>query len=98
MLANYQMYRIASLEVDDEIQVDIDWKLLSDPMWNMWSSHYLQHKWIFLKGASNANDIVHHRGEYEMFHSAHVLRFILLIDVVHHLVRWISEKHVLVIR
>ena len=35
MLANYQMYRIASLEVDDEIQVDIDWKLLSDPMWNM---------------------------------------------------------------
>jgi len=64
--------KIASLEVDDEI--DIDWKLLSDPMWDMWSRHFLQQKWRVLKGASNANDIVHHR------------------DVVHHLVRWISEK------
>ena len=55
------MHRIASLDVDSES--DIDWKLLCDPMWNMWSSHFLQSKWRNLK-ASNAAGVVGHCGEY----------------------------------
>ena len=81
------MHRIASLDVDSES--DIDWKSLSDPMWNMWSSHCLQSKWRYLKASLNADGVVGHRGEYKLLIlPALYIRF--LIDVVHGLVAWIA--------
>jgi len=65
VLANYQVHRIASLDVDDED--DIDWKSLNDPAWNMWSGHYLQQKWRQLKASCNADSIMCHRGGYTTF-------------------------------
>jgi hypothetical protein len=56
-------YRVASLDVDDES--NINWKSLSDPTWDMWSSHFLQQKWRSLKASSNLNGVVRHRGEYK---------------------------------
>lgn len=63
--ANHQMNRIASLDVDNES--DIDWKNLSNSTWNMWSGHFLQQKWRQLKASCNANGVMCHRGEYMMF-------------------------------
>lgn len=54
------MYRIASLDVDEE--TDIHWKSLNDPSW-MWSSHSLQQKWRGLKARIDT-DGMSHRGEY----------------------------------
>jgi hypothetical protein len=62
VLAYHQVHRIASLDVDDEN--DIDWKSLSDPAWNMWSGHFLQQKWRQLKTSCNADGIIRHRGGY----------------------------------
>lgn len=39
--------RVASLGVDDDSE--IDWKLLADPDWNLWSAHQLQRRWQSLK-------------------------------------------------
>ena len=58
--ARHHMYRIASLNVDEE--VDIDWKSLSDDSW-MWSSHSLQRRWRRLKAPIDT-DGMSHRGEY----------------------------------
>ena len=57
------MLRIASLDVNDEN--DVDWESLSDPEWNMWSGRYLQQKWRLLKASCNDESIVCHRGEYK---------------------------------
>src|SRR6266702_4208316 len=65
VLANYQVHRIASLDVDNKD--DIDWKSLNDPTWNMWSGHYLQQKWRQLKASCNANSIMCHHGGYTTF-------------------------------
>ena len=84
------MHRIASLDVDSES--DIDWKSLSDPMWNMWSSHCLQSKWRYLKASlNNADGVVGHRGEYKLL-ILPALYITFSIDVVHGLVAWIATK------
>ena len=54
------MYRIASLDLDEE--TDIDWKSLNDSSW-MWSSHSLQQRWRRLKAPIDT-DGMSHRGEY----------------------------------
>jgi hypothetical protein len=61
ILARYQVYRIASLDVDEEN--DIDWKSLNDPAW-MWSSRSLQKRWRGLKVSIDDTDGMSHRGEY----------------------------------
>ncbi|KAH9012572.1 hypothetical protein EDB85DRAFT_1877650, partial [Lactarius pseudohatsudake] len=62
VLTDYQVHRIASLDVDDEN--DIDWRSLSDPAWNMWSDHFLRQKWRQLKASCNTDSIMCHRGGY----------------------------------
>ena len=57
------VYRIASLNVDEE--TDIDWASLNDPSW-MWSRHSLQRRWRGLK-ASLVSDSMSHRGESMTF-------------------------------
>ena len=59
------MYRVASLDLDDES--DIDWKSLGDPAWNMWSAHALQQKWRRLKAPYNDGGAMCHRGDYMSF-------------------------------
>jgi hypothetical protein len=56
-----QVYRIASLNVDEE--TDIDLKSLQDASWNAWSPHSLQQRWKRLKASINS-DSMSHRGEY----------------------------------
>jgi hypothetical protein len=77
------MYRIASLDVDDES--DIDWNTLVDTTWNMWSGHFLQQKWRRIKASCNAG-VMCHRGVYMTFippvHSA----LMFLIEAVNLLV------------
>jgi hypothetical protein len=60
------MHRIASLDLDDES--DIDWRSLNDSTWDMWSGRRLRQKWrsLKLKVTCNADDgTVSHRGEYD---------------------------------
>jgi hypothetical protein len=67
VLARYQMYRIASLDFDEE--TGIDWKSFNDPSW-MWSNYSLQQRWKGLK-ASIDTDGMSHRGE-DMTYVLHV--------------------------
>ena len=84
------MHKIASLDVDSES--NINWKSLSDPMWNIWSSHCLQSKWRYLKASLNNTDgVVGHCGEYKLL-ILPALYITFLIDVVHGLVAWIATK------
>ena len=41
------LFRVASMEVRDDSE--IDWKLLSDDDWNLWSAHTTQRQWRKLK-------------------------------------------------
>jgi hypothetical protein len=62
--AKHRVYRIASLDVDNE--KDIDWKSLNDPLWN-WSTCSLWQRWRGLK-VSIDNDGMSHHGEYMHMH------------------------------
>jgi hypothetical protein len=68
----HQVYRIASLNVDKE--ADVDWKSLNNS-WNMWSSQVLQQKWRRLKAFINA-DAMSQRGGY--------MTYVLHIDFTLH--------------
>ncbi|KAG6831392.1 hypothetical protein H0H92_010994 [Tricholoma furcatifolium] len=39
--------KLSSLNVRDD--TEIDWKLISDPSWNLWSAHTLQRRWLTMK-------------------------------------------------
>ncbi|KAJ3525663.1 hypothetical protein NMY22_g10482 [Coprinellus aureogranulatus] len=39
--------KVDSLKVNDD--TEIDWKLLPDPDWNLWSAHTLQRRWLTMK-------------------------------------------------
>jgi Myb-like DNA-binding protein REB1 len=41
------VHKIASLQINDDSE--IDWKLIADPDWNLWSAHQLQRRWQTLK-------------------------------------------------
>ncbi|PVF99992.1 hypothetical protein CPB86DRAFT_872205 [Serendipita vermifera] len=41
------VHKIASMNVTDDSE--IDWKLLSDDGWNLWSPHILQKRWLNMK-------------------------------------------------
>ncbi|KAG6833913.1 hypothetical protein H0H87_007924 [Tephrocybe sp. NHM501043] len=41
------VHKVAALNVNDD--TEIDWKLLPDPGWNIWSAHSLQRRWLTMK-------------------------------------------------
>ncbi|KAF9569102.1 hypothetical protein CPC08DRAFT_624330 [Agrocybe pediades] len=41
------VHKVDSLNVRDD--TEIDWKLIPDPDWNLWSAHTLQRRWLTLK-------------------------------------------------
>jgi len=41
------VHKIDSLTIRDD--TEIDWKMLSDPSWNLWSPHSLQRRWLAMK-------------------------------------------------
>lgn len=43
---------------------EIDWKLLPDPQWNLWSAHQLQRRWYGLKKTLKDSDTMPHSGVY----------------------------------
>ncbi|KDQ64287.1 hypothetical protein JAAARDRAFT_117611 [Jaapia argillacea MUCL 33604] len=45
--AHVLVHKVDSLNVRDD--TEIDWKLLPDESWNLWSAHVLQRRWMTLK-------------------------------------------------
>jgi len=54
--------RVDSLSVRDD--TEIDWKLMADPDWNLWSAHTLQRRWLTLKKSVKGYEDMTHQGEY----------------------------------
>jgi hypothetical protein len=42
---------------------EIDWKLIPDPDWNLWSAHTLQRRWLTLKNSVKGHEDMTHQGE-----------------------------------
>ena len=57
--------RIDSLHVRDD--TEIDWKLISDPDWNLWSAHTLQRRWLTLKKGVKGYEDMTHQGAITVF-------------------------------
>ncbi|KAI5116616.1 hypothetical protein M0805_009197 [Coniferiporia weirii] len=53
------VHKIASLNVHDDSE--IDWKLLADEDWNLWSAHSLQRRWLTLKRSVRGYDEMSHQ-------------------------------------
>ncbi|KAG6911243.1 hypothetical protein DXG01_003110 [Tephrocybe rancida] len=50
--------KVGALDVNDD--TEIDWKLLPDPVWNLWSPHHLQRRWLTMKrGIKGYEDLSH---------------------------------------
>lgn len=69
------VFRIASLNVRDDSE--IDWKLLSDDDWNLWSAHSLQRRWLTLKRGIRGHEEMTHQGVVycSSFYSSLILLF-----------------------
>ncbi|EUC57692.1 nucleolar protein [Rhizoctonia solani AG-3 Rhs1AP] len=52
------VHKVASMPVQDD--TEIDWKLLPDPQWNLWSAHQLQRRWFGLKKTLKDSDEMPH--------------------------------------
>ncbi|KAG8761806.1 RNA polymerase I enhancer binding protein [Ceratobasidium sp. 428] len=52
------VHKVASMPVQDD--TEIDWKLLPDPQWNLWSAHQLQRRWFGLKKTLKDADTIPH--------------------------------------
>jgi len=52
--------RIDSLNVRDD--TEIDWKLIPDADWNLWSAHTLQRRWLTLKKGVKGYEEMTHQG------------------------------------
>ncbi|KAF8592177.1 hypothetical protein K439DRAFT_1325062 [Ramaria rubella] len=48
------VHKVASMDVRDD--TEIDWKLLPDEDWNLWSAHLLQRRWRTLKHAIKGHE------------------------------------------
>lgn len=57
--------RVASMNVRDDSE--IDWKLLSDNDWNLWSAHSLQRRWLTLKRSIRGYEDMSHQGTFYFF-------------------------------
>ena len=53
---------MASLNVRDDSE--IDWKLLPDSEWNLWSAHSLQRRWLTLKRSVRGYEHMTHAGTH----------------------------------
>ncbi|OCB89576.1 hypothetical protein A7U60_g3268 [Sanghuangporus baumii] len=53
------VHKIASLNVNDDSE--IDWKLLNDETWNLWSAHTLQRRWLTLKRSIRGHEEMTHQ-------------------------------------
>ncbi|KAF9481820.1 hypothetical protein BDN70DRAFT_802572 [Pholiota conissans] len=52
------VHKVDSLNVRDD--TEIDWKLIPDQDWNLWSAHTLQRRWLTLKkGVKGYEDMTH---------------------------------------
>ena len=58
---NHRFPRIDSMNVRDD--TEIDWKLIPDPDWNLWSAHTLQRRWLTLKNSIKGHEDMTHKGE-----------------------------------
>jgi len=54
-------FRIDSMNVRDD--TEIDWKVIPDPDWNLWSAHTLQRRWLTLKNSVKGHEDMTHQGE-----------------------------------
>ena len=41
---------------------EIDWKLLPDENWNVWSAHALQRRWLTMKRSIKGHEEMSHAG------------------------------------
>ena len=57
-----RFHRIAALNVRDDSE--IDWKLLPDENWNLWSTHALQRRWQTLKRSVKGYEEMSHQGKF----------------------------------
>ncbi|KLO08456.1 hypothetical protein SCHPADRAFT_835344 [Schizopora paradoxa] len=53
------VHKIASFDVRDDSE--IDWKLLNDEDWNLWSAHCLQRRWLSLKRSVKGYEEMSHQ-------------------------------------
>lgn len=53
--------RVDSMNVRDD--TEIDWKLLPDENWNIWSAHSLQRRWLTMKRGIKGFEEMSHAGE-----------------------------------
>ena len=53
--------RVDSMNVRDD--TEIDWKLLPDENWNIWSAHSLQRRWLTMKRSIKGFEEMSHAGE-----------------------------------
>jgi Myb-like DNA-binding protein REB1 len=56
------LHRVDSLNVRDD--TEIDWKLIPDADWNLWSAHTLQRRWLTLKKGVKGYEEMTHQGMY----------------------------------
>ena len=57
----YWLYRVDSMNVRDD--TEIDWKLLPDENWNIWSAHSLQRRWLTMKRSIKGFEEMSHAGK-----------------------------------
>ncbi|KAF6746064.1 hypothetical protein DFP72DRAFT_823432 [Ephemerocybe angulata] len=63
--------RVEALGVNDD--TEIDWKILRDHQWNLWSPHNLQRRWLAMKRSIQGHEEMSHRGPLDWVRS---LRFL----------------------
>ena len=56
---------------------EIDWKLLPDENWNIWSAHSLQRRWLTMKRSIKGFEEMSHAGRYSL--SVRIGIFLLII-------------------
>ncbi|KAH9833649.1 uncharacterized protein C8Q71DRAFT_873939 [Rhodofomes roseus] len=54
------VHKVDSLNVRDD--TEIDWKLLPDENWNVWSAHALQRRWLTMKRSIKGHEEMSHAG------------------------------------
>lgn len=59
--------RVDSMNVRDD--TEIDWKLLPDENWNIWSVHSLQRRWLTMKRSIKGYEEMSHGGESGLSHA-----------------------------
>lgn len=61
---SWYFFRVDSMNVRDD--TEIDWKLLPDENWNIWSAHSLQRRWLTMKRGIKGFEEMSHAGEFRL--------------------------------